>query len=320
MADNQKQTERPEEAATTQSTVEAGETCPECDGRTVADAETAETVCTECGLVVDEERIDTGPEWRAFDAEERDAKSRVGGPTTPLLHDKGLSTTIGWRNKDAKGNAVPSPKRKKLSRLRTWNQRFRTRDSAERNLKQALGEINRMASALGVPAPTRETASVIYRQALDNDLLPGRSIEGVATASLYAASRLEGIPRSVDEVAAVSRIDDTEIKRTYRYITRELDLAVPPTSPMAYIGRFASKLDCPDETEHRARELVENAMAEGVHSGRDPVSIAASALYAAGQLTNRQMTQSSVSEVSNVSEVTIRSRYPEVLAAAEEAG
>jgi len=110
------------------------------------------------------------------------------------MHDKGLSTNIDWRNKDAYGNSLGSRQREKMQRLRKWNERFRTRDSKERNLKQALGEIDRMASALGLPTNVRETASVIYRRALDEDLLPGRSIEGVSTACVYAAARQAGVP------------------------------------------------------------------------------------------------------------------------------
>ncbi|WP_275264639.1 transcription initiation factor IIB, partial [Halobellus captivus] len=149
--------------------------CPECGSTDLkTDDERGETVCGDCGLVVDEDSIDRGPEWRAFDSAERDKKSRVGAPTTNLMHDKGLSTNIGWQNKDAYGNSLSSTQRQKMQRLRTWNERFRTRDSKERNLKQALGEIDRMASALGLPENVRETASVIYRRALDEDLLPGR--------------------------------------------------------------------------------------------------------------------------------------------------
>ena len=155
--------------------------CPECGSADlVTDSERGETVCDDCGLVVDEDSIDRGPEWRAFDSAERDEKSRVGAPTTNLMHDKGLSTNIGWQNKDAYGNSLSSNQRQKMQRLRTWNERFRTRDSKERNLKQALGEIDRMASALGLPENVRETASVIYRRALDEDLLPGRSREARA--------------------------------------------------------------------------------------------------------------------------------------------
>ena len=140
--------------------------CPECSGQLATDTEHGETVCVDCGLVVEEDEIDRGPEWRAFDSKEKDNKSRVGAPTTNMMHDKGLSTNIGWQDKDAYGKSLSSRQREKMQRLRTWNERFRTRDSKERNLKQALGEIDRMASALGLPDNVRETASVIYRRAL----------------------------------------------------------------------------------------------------------------------------------------------------------
>ena len=287
------------------------ETCPECDGRLVS--EHAETVCEECGLVVHEDEIDRGPEWRAFDAAEKDRKSRVGAPTTKMMHDQGLSTNIGWQDKDAYGRALSSRQRQKMQRLRTWNERFRTRDSKERNLKQALGEIDRMASSLGLPENVRETASVIYRRALDEDLLPGRSIEGVSTASLYAAARQAGTPRSLDELTAVSRVEKDEIARTYRYVIRELGLEIKPADPESYVPRFASGLDLSDETERRARMLLRAAKEAEIHSGKSPVGLAAAAVYAAALLTNEKVTQNEVSEVANISEVTIRNRYHELL-------
>jgi transcription initiation factor TFIIB len=291
--------------------------CPECDGQLASDGTTEEVVCEDCGLVVEKRAIDRGPEWRAFDAAERAERSRVGAPTTPLIHDRGLSTRIGWRDEDASGRSIDGEKRKRLARLRTWDERFRTRNAEQRNLKHALGEINRMASALGLPDPIRETASVTYRRALEEELLPGRSIEGVATAALYAATRLEGAARSIDEVATVSRVGKLEIERTYRYLARELELTIPPTNPAEYIGRFASDVGCSDETERVARELVDAAVEQGVHSGKNPVGIASSALYAAGRLTNEELRQGDVSEVANVSTVTVRNRYREILEAAK---
>ncbi|AUX10651.1 transcription initiation factor TFIIB [Halalkaliarchaeum desulfuricum] len=296
------------------------ENCPECAGPLVVREDDGETVCDDCGLVTREGALDSGPEWRAYDAAERDEKSRVGAPSTELLHDRGLSTTIGWDDRDANGRTLGSRKRRKLARLRLWDERFRTKDAHDRNLKHALGEIDRMASALGLPDPVRETACVTYRRALNDDLLPGRSIEGMATAALYAAARLDGVARSIDEVTAVSRVGGMEVKRTYRYLSRELELEVPPTHPAEYLGRFASDLDCTDETERRARELVDAATDRGVHSGKHPVGIAASALYAAATLTDEEVTQYEVSDVANVSEVTIRNRYREVLEAAATEG
>ncbi|MFB6195044.1 MAG: transcription initiation factor IIB family protein [Haloplanus sp.] len=289
--------------------------CPECAGNLVTDEEHGETVCEDCGLVVEEDEIDHGPEWRAFDSSERDSKSRVGAPTTQMMHDKGLSTNIGWQNKDAYGKSLNSRQREKMQRLRTWNERFRTRDSKERNLKQALGEIDRMASALGLPENVRETASVIYRRALSEDLLPGRSIEGVATSALYAAARQAGTPRSLDEIATVSRVEKMELTRTYRYIVRELGLEIQPADPEQYVPRFTSELGLSEEASRQARDLLRSSRDRGVHSGKSPVGLAAAAIYAAALLTNETVTQNEVSEVASISEVTIRNRYKELLEA-----
>ena len=294
--------------------------CPECGGSVVADEEHGESVCSECGLVVSEGAVDRGPEWRAFDDGERSDRSRVGAPTTKMMHDKGLSTNIGWADRDAYGRAISGRQRRKMQRLRKWNERFRTRDSKERNLKQALGEIDRMASALGLPANVRETASVIYRQALDAGLLPGRSIEGVATASVYAAARLNDLPRSLDELTEVSRVEKAEIARTYRYVARELKLEVRPADPTQYVPRFVSELGLSDEVETRARELLDTAKGAGVHSGKSPVGLAAAAVYAASLLCNQKTTQRAVSEVADISEVTIRNRYHELLDAQRDEG
>jgi transcription initiation factor TFIIB len=174
-----------------------------------------------------------------------------------------------------------------------------------------------MASALGLPENVRETASVIYRRALDEDLLPGRSIEGVAASALYAAARQVGTPRSLDEVERVSRIDRGEISRTYRYVVRELGLEIKPADPRSYIPRFVSDLGIDEQVERRARDLLDCAQEAGIVSGKSPVGLAAAAVYAAALLCNQKVTQSEVSEVSDISEVTVRNRYKQILQAAD---
>lgn len=288
-------------------------TCPECQGRITWSSDSGEAACESCGLVFEADPIDHGPEWRAFTPTERDEKSRVGAPTTKLKHDKGLSTTISRQNTDGYGRTVSGRKRAQLERLRTWDERFQTKDAQERNLKQAFGEINRMASALGLPESVRETASLLYRRAVKKNLLPGRSIEGMSTAALYAAARQHAIPRQPTEFATVSRVEKTRIQRAYRYLSRELGLEIEPENPMQYIPRFASSLDISDEAERRSRELIEVATDSAIHSGKSPAGLAAAALYAATHLTNEQLTQETVSEVAHVSRLTIRNRYQELL-------
>ncbi|WP_436908979.1 transcription initiation factor IIB [Halosimplex marinum] len=291
----------------------AGTTCPECGGQVIQDEGRGEATCEACGLVIDEATIDRGPEWRAFDDADRDEKSRVGAPMTELMHDKGLSTTIGWQDKDAYGSALSERKRARIQRLRTWDERFRTKDAQERNLKQAFGEIDRMASALDLSEPVRETGGALYRAAVEADLLPGRSIEGMATAALYAATRQHGAPRRVTEFADVSRVSQKRIERAYRYLKNELGLAIEPEDPAKYVPQFASALELSDEVERRATDLLAVAKRANRHSGKSPAGLAAAAVYAAATLTNESTTQADVSAVADVSRVTIRDRYQELL-------
>lgn len=303
---------RDDEHETEQSEAETRlSTCPECSSKDIVQhSSPGERICEDCGLVIEEDLIDSGPEWRAFNHQERQNKSRVGAPTTQTIHDKGLTTQIDWKNEDAYGRSISSKKRSQMNRLRKWQTRIRTKDAGERNLQFALSEIDRMASALGVPQAVREVTSVIYRRALQEDLIRGRSIEGVATAALYAGCRQEGIPRSLEEITEVSRIERIEISRTYRYISNELGLELLPIDPKQYVPRFVSKLDLPQEVEAKAKEIIDET-SDPLLSGRGPSGFAAAAIYAAALLCNEKRTQKEVADVAQVTEVTIRNRYQE---------
>ncbi|NUC71989.1 transcription initiation factor IIB [Haloterrigena sp. SYSU A558-1] len=286
--------------------------CPECESASLLrDGDQHEVVCGECGLVVVDETIDYGPEWRAFTEAEREDRSRAGAPTTELLHDKGLTTTIDWRDRDAAGRMIEAGQRDRARRLRMWQQRAQVGDARERNLRQALGELSRMASALGVPRSVQEIASTLYQEALDADLLRGRSIEGIATAALYAACRQEDVPRSLDELARVSRVDRRRIGRAYRYIAQELELAIEPIDPELFLPRFCSALELGEETRREAQLIVDVTAEEGLHSGRSPVSIAAAAVYLAARRCGRDRSQEEVADVAQVTVPTVRHRYQE---------
>jgi transcription initiation factor TFIIB len=88
-----------------------------------------------------------------------------------------------------------------------------------------------------------------------------------------------------------------------------------PTDPVRYVPRFVSQLPVSEEVESRAVDILETSKQAGVHSGKSPVGLAAAAIYAAAQLANEDITQHDVAEVADVSAVTIRSRYTELLEA-----
>ncbi len=296
---------RPKKKETTE-TVE--NCCPECKSTLFKyDQSKGERTCRCCGLVIEENIIDNGPEWRAFDHEQRDKRTRVGAPTTSTIHDQGLSTTIDWKN-----NNISSQNQAQWYRLRKWQRKIRISGSRERNLAFALSELDRYSSRLGLPRSIRESSSVIYRKALDNKLIRGRSIEGVVSASIYIACRQSNLPRTLDEISEISNVTKKEIGRTYRFIARELNIKLTPTSPVDYIPRFASELELSGESQAKAIKIVNQSLEEGITSGKGPTGIAAAALYIASVLFGERRTQRDIAEVAGVTEVTIRNRYKEL--------
>lgn len=313
-------------------------TCPECDSR-VETMSTKEEVCTVCGLVVDDTCINYGPDWRAYDASEQEDHARAGPPETELMHDRGLSTVIGWQDKDASGNSLSATKKKQLKRLRKWDERYRTEDSQARNLQQALAEIQRMSSSLDVSTTVRETAASVYRDALGGNIVKGRSIEGMASATLYAACRIHQVPVTLDNVSDVSRVrvemdvdyqatlTDTQsradrdekkrerVKSDYQYLCKELALPTPVPEPHRFVPRITSTLDVATETETMGVRLLQTVEDNDEHAGLRPIALAAAAVYAANIVRGQpqHVTQADVSGVAGVSDVTVRKRYQEIL-------
>jgi transcription initiation factor TFIIB len=292
--------------------------CPECGSKKVVrDSERSELVCRSCGFVITERIPSQGPEWRAFNPEQRAKRRRVGMPETLSIHDKGLSTTIDWRNRDSTGRVLPSAQRFQIYRMRRLQRRARFSSTVERNLARALGELNAVASRLNLPRNTIEQASTLYRKLLKNTGTRGRSISGCVVACLYMACRQSKISRSLDELAVASSINKKEIGRCYRWIYRKLDMKIPISRADTYISRFANRLDLPAPTETLAYKIVRVLRQVRLTSGRSPVSIAAAAMYVASTVAGKKRTQGDISRVANVTEVTIRNRYKELLNSVE---
>ncbi|MFQ6077199.1 MAG: transcription initiation factor IIB [Candidatus Bathyarchaeia archaeon] len=288
--------------------------CPGCGGnRLVRDYEAAEVVCRDCGFVVAEKMADKGPEWRAFNREQREKRRRVGAPFTFTIHDKGLTTTIDRRDRDARGRRLPPGQRAQVYRMRKWQRRTRVSDATERNLASALTTMSKTCSTMNLPKNIMETASVIYRRALKKRLIRGRSIQIVAAASVYMACRKCRIARTLDEVAHASGMERKDIGRCYRFMVKELREFVPPPAPSYYVCRFANHLELSGRAETIALRILLTAKKMRLTGGRGPLSIATAAIYIASVLINDRRTQREVAEVAGITEVTIRNRYKELV-------
>lgn len=253
--------------------------------------------------------MDKGPEWRAFTQEEKASRSRVGVPTSYSVHDKGLSTAISQVDRDAFGRRLPIATRLQMWRLRKWQIRSRVHSSIDRNLAQAMAELDRLSDKVYIPPSVKEKAAVIYRKALEKGLVRGRSIAAIAAAALYAACRESGTPRTLREIAEASLVDKKDVARCYRLLLRELEVQMPVADPLTYVSKIAEKIGISGKTQGLAIQLLREAKKRKAAAGKDPMGLAAAALYIACLLNNEKKTQKDIAEAAGVTEVTVRNRY-----------
>ena len=294
---------------------DTGFSCQECGGKEIVqNLEKGESVCAGCGLVISESRIDTGPEWRAFTSDEKDARSRAGAPTNYAIHDKGLSTMIDWRDHDSQGKRFTAKKRSEIYRLRKWQIRTRVHSSVDRNLAQAMSELDRLSSQLGLNKSIKELAALLYRKLIVRRLARSRSIDAMVGAAIYAACRLRKAPRSLEEIARHSRVNRKKIGQHYRLLVEKLNLKMPISEPANYVPRFITELNLPGIVQQEVIRILEMAKKNrALITGRDPRGLAAAAIYIASILTDNRVTQRDIAMAAGVTEVTVRNRYKELV-------
>lgn len=282
--------------------------CPRCRGTNlIRDLEVGEEVCGECGLVVSEEIVDTGPEWRAFTSAEKAKRPRVGMARSYTLYDMGLSTSFNG-TRDGRGNKLDADTQSLMNKLKKYDNRTKLDDTWGRNLSIAMAELDRLSAVLHIPKNVKEHAALIYRKALRDDLIRGRSIDAFVAASLYAACRLQKVPRPLKNISKASTREHSEVSRSYRLLLRELNLKMPVDDPMKFVPGIAAKLKLGHDTERHAIDILRKAREKQGLSGKDPRGIAAAALYMACIENEDKRIQKDVAAAAGTTEVTLRNR------------
>ena len=284
--------------------------CPRCGkGSIVSDTNTGENFCNKCGFVVTDQSVDTGAEWRSFSKEEHEGRSRAGVPTSLAMHDMGLATIIGPADRDATGKPLSASMRSTIESLRTWDSRSQVHEPVDRNFRQAFSELDRLKDQLAVGDAVIEKAAYIYRKALEKGLVRGRSISALIASALYAACRDTETPRTLKDIGNSSNIKRKDIARCYRLLLRELGLKMPVVNPIKCVARIASKAGLSEKTKREATKILKTAEEMKISAGKDPMGLAAAALYVACVTNGENKTQRDVAEAAGVTEVTIRNRY-----------
>lgn len=288
--------------------------CPECGGgKVITDQKHGELVCGNCGLVIEEAVFDFGPEWRAFDEEQKNQRARAGGPVKYAKLNKGLTTEIDRYDRDIRGNLIPAESKAKLYRMRKWQRRSRMADSVQRNLYTALPELDRICSYLNIPGDIKEECAQLYRKIVNAGLVKGRSIESVVAAVIYFISRKHAVPKTLEELEDAAGVTKKNIGRSYRFICRKLKLKMPVVTPMDYVPRLASELGISGETEAKTIEILKTARKSGLTAGREPMGSAAAAMCLAGEITKDERAEKKrVTKIKGITELTIQNRLQDL--------
>ena len=284
--------------------------CSRCGKKSLlTDDVTGEQFCGKCGFVISEKVDESGPERRSFSTQGGVDTSRTGAPTSLTMHDRGLSTVINPANKDATGRPLSSSMKSTITRLRTWDRRSQSNVSEDINLKRALTELNRLKDKLAVSSNILEKAAYLYRKALEKKLVRGRSISAMIAASLYAACRDAETPRTLNDVANAANVKRKDISRCYRLLHFELELKMPVVDSVQCISRISSNLAIPEKTKRLAAKILKKTQERKESAGKDPMGLAAAALYLSCVKNETPVTQRDIAVASGVTEVTIRNRY-----------
>jgi transcription initiation factor TFIIB len=292
--------------------------CSACksNSQIITDAESGEIVCGKCGQVISDKIQEVQPEWRNFalssDGSSND-RSRIGMSTSLARHDMGLSTVIGRTDRDASGQKLDAAMRSTMERLRTWDTRTKVHTPTDRSLKQAFSQLDVLKDKLGLPDAVVEKAAYIYRKAQERHLVRGRTVSGILAAAVYIACREMGISRTLKDMSAHSDVKLKEVARSYRLLYLELDLKIPVVNPTKYIARVANRASLSEKTKRQAAEIMNNVTKREISTGKDPMGLAAAVLYVSCIKTGENRTQSSISEAAEVTEVTLRSRYKDLV-------
>jgi transcription initiation factor TFIIB len=293
--------------------VEEQTRCPECGSTDlIRDYPRGEVLCNNCGLVLSENLLDQGPEWRDFEESGRQSASRVGAPTNYMIYDKGLSTEIPMTGRDAQGKALTADARVRFYRMRMLHNQVRQSRKGERSLAEGLRQVERFASRMGLPPALKQQAGVIYRKAAQAGIVRGRSIATIAAACIYVTCRINGFPRTLREIATALKLDKKKLSRTYSVLARQLKLRVPSSTPEEYLPKIADQLGLKGETRADVARMLRELSKNPQFSSMLPTGTVAAAIYVACVVGDERRSQDQIAKAAGVSEVTLRNRARQI--------
>lgn len=185
------------------------------------------------------------------------------------------------------------------------------------NLKIALPKMKSLIQKLNVPENVMQDAVKIYMITLRENLLMGRSMIKMVTASLYCALKIHRIPQTINEIISIDNIKKSSFMKTYQSIIKIvfpiLKIKTQAFTPEDYIIKFCNQLKISSECKNDSKILIGLAKNQNlVLAGKDPRGFAAASIYIASKARNEWRTQKEIVLVAKITEVTLRQRVKDL--------
>lgn len=274
-----------------------------CISAVITDFEMGEKVCSGCGEIMDDCITDVTHDGRSFNAEDGMVDARTGPATSLAMYDHGLSTIMG-DNRDSDGRMLPTGSKYKFNRLRIWDKR--TKSHSMTSLSRAFMKMNTIMGKLGIPVNVMERAAYLYRKALTIGLTKGRTIHSLSTACMYIACRETGTPRTMEDMAVAANVEKKVLYRDMRTLITRLELSPCQYKISMFITKIANNLNLSECVKRDALKILRHSEDVMATVGKNPVAMAAAAIYLAGINNDIQLSQRTLSKHAGVSDVTIR--------------
>ena len=212
-------------------------------------------MCAQCGLVVAESAVDTGPEWRSFDKVKR---VRTAPLKLVVKTDMAVKAEHGarWR---------------RLARFHR-----ETLHGYESRLVKIGGEIRRIRECAGLPQHVMEEAESLVKKFFDT--VAGFPPEVVAVAVLWTAAKVASAPRPLEDFLKCSKASERRVRRAAWRLKEEMRLGGKP-SIEDYVKTLAARVNLPASIVKSAVEILEKN--RRLLSGKNPWVSAAAALWLA---------------------------------------
>jgi transcription initiation factor TFIIB len=325
-----------EEIARFSGNEHTGSSCPECSSYLVLDAHHGEYICQSCGYVVLDKLVSSGHETHQNNYMDKIKSVRASGQVSFLLLNYGLQTEIGISTRDYSGKPISYATAERLASVRRLHSRLKASPD-ERRIVRVLSMIDKICSKMLLPRSLSEAAAKIYRTYSSRYDTRGFSVAGNAIAAVYLACKQCSIARGLEEITGVANTGnnsrDSSSKVAFRCYKKmimsmtdqghreqqdtsvidSIDLFNHVVPIEKYISKIANKAKIDWRVQKYAIDIARQMEGKILLSGKDPMGIAAAYLYIAICICGYNMYLADIAIISEVTEITIRTRCKEIL-------